>query len=1000
MGEQDLKHSRMGSVEMLAQLTSVEERMTVPLMVCGRETKALVDTGAVYSLVDGEWLRSIGIPHESCAVEVHGFGENKSLDIIGSVNLRVSVHGIDMLEVKFYVVNALRSRGVKVLLGENFLRKNELSIDVRNGVLTKPTKTGSVSIVIREGHECKVVYRTVECFARSSMEIAPGEMSQMEIEFEQAGVMGGCDSCRGTKGQIMLIESDSSENLQILPGLYDSADKSAVVLARPLASGKAKIRKGMSVGVISTVYMSAESELSGEVEVGVTTLKSCGACEESFNLRQGIDLSHFDSNERERIYDMLGRVGDVFSRGDHDMGQLKVESHTIELTDATPIYQKPRRFNDKVTDSISQQCGELELMDIIEPSKSSWSSPVVPILKKDGTLRLCVDYRRLNCVTKPDRYPLPNLIDNVYGLSDMKFFTTLDLVRGYYQLPLSEGSRECTAFSTPGGLFQFKRLPFGLRNAPAAFQRAMQEITQEFPRQQVIVYIDDVLIMSRTFEEHLTLVEKLLSTLEGAGVKIKPSKCTWFQSSVQYLGHLVGKDGIQKSPEFVEKVLKFERPQTVGELRQFLGLANFQRKFVARFSEIQKPLSELTGGRNRRKRLNWTQQMEDSFEQLKTELAEDILLAYPEYGDTAKPLQLFVDASLVGAGACLCQEQRGEKRIIIYASTTFNKAECRYSTIERELAALRWAVKALRPFLMGSSFEIHTDHQPLVYLNNMRILDSRLARTHEDLAGFDFKIVYIPGKDNTAADHLSRPYVTTAEKVTNDSCNYLGKLPEGVRLHSKVDGGGDSLFESLIRLIAESPSGFEQVGVQGSGELRTLLVGELLKHPAKYGVNLSRDTRRSLRLMASEGQVPSFDLLRVFAQIYSCHVLVHFSPEKPVWFSPGYELGDEAPVFHLQCLAGIHFNPAVASDAYESSKSPQSTSSSVEREGTSSLRGLHSGDSDYSDASGFLVQCDQLPRTGKVHCGQHVAGHMACISVDFGEFEGVYCWIVVLISIV
>ena len=448
--------------------------MTVPITIGRKTTRALVDTGAVYSLIDKSWLESLQIEYDACDVEVCGFGQNERLNIVGSVILLVSVHGMNMNPVKFYVLDSLRSREVKVILGENFLQENNLSIDIRNFILTKPTKRGSVSIIMKEEEECKVVYKRVECFAKSVAVIAPGQLSQIEIEFEHANVQGGCERCESTRGQIMLVESDSRDPVKIFPGLYGSDDVCASVLVQSSVSRKEKIMKGKSVGVISTVAVPTEPKAGDEVQVGVTALRSEGSSESMFDIREGVDLSHMDCDKQERIYKMLEGVAGAFSRGDCDMGQLNVAPHDIDLTDAFPIYQKPRRFNDQVTESISKQCRELELLDIIEPSKSAWSSPVVPILKKDGTLRLCVDYRKLNLVTKPDRYPIPNLTDNVYSLSEMKFFTTLDLVRGYYQLPLAEDSREYTAFSTPAGLFQFKRLPFGLRNAPAAFQRAMQ----------------------------------------------------------------------------------------------------------------------------------------------------------------------------------------------------------------------------------------------------------------------------------------------------------------------------------------------------------------------------------------------------------------------------------------------------------------------------------------------------------------------------------------------
>ena len=315
------------------------------------------------------------------------------------------------------------------------------------------------------------------------------------------------------------------------------------------------------------------------------------------------------------------------------------------------------------------------MLDIIEPSSSA-----VP-------LRLCVNYRKLNLVTKPDRYPVPNLVNSVYSLHGVRYFTSLDLVRGYYQLPLSPESLELTAFATSEGLYQFKRLPFGLRSAPACFQRAMQDVTKELPRDRVIVYIDDLLIMSSSFEEHLRLVSHVLSTLKSYGLKVKPEKCSWFKDEVDYLGHLVG---VRKSPQFVAKVRDFPKPSTMGELRSFLGLANFQRKFVANFSSIQKPLSEKTTGR-KSKLLHWSAEMNEAFETIKEKIAEDVCLSFPDYGPDSEPLQLFVDASGYGAGACLTQLQQNEQRIIAYSSTTFSKAERGYSTIERELAGLRWA---------------------------------------------------------------------------------------------------------------------------------------------------------------------------------------------------------------------------------------------------------------------------------------------------------------------
>ena len=214
------------------------------------------------------------------------------------------------------------------------------------------------------------------------------------------------------------------------------------------------------------------------------------------DMKKEVHLQGVTMEQAREVYQMIARNSAVLSQGEADVGNAAVTEHRIELHDATPICQRPRRFPEPVTDAIEEQCRQLRKLDIIEPSRSPWSSPVVPVRKKDGSIRLCVDYRRVNSVTKTDSFPMPNLNEHVFSLHGMSYFTTLGLLRGYYQIPLEESSREVTAFSTMKMHYQFKRLSFGLKNAPAAFQREMQEILRLFPSKQVIIYIDNILIMS------------------------------------------------------------------------------------------------------------------------------------------------------------------------------------------------------------------------------------------------------------------------------------------------------------------------------------------------------------------------------------------------------------------------------------------------------------------------------------------------------------------------
>ena len=422
----------------------------------------------------------------------------------------------------------------------------------------------------------------------------------------------------------------------------------------------------------------------------------------------------------------------------------------------------------------------------------------------------------------------------------------------------------------------------------------------------MVVYVDDILLMSSTYEEHLTLVSQVLTTLGQHGIKIKPSKCEWFQSEVEFLGHVVSRGGVRKTPAYIEKVDSFPRPTTVRQLREFLGLVNFQRKFIPGCSTLQKPLSALTGGA-KKKVLQWTPDMVAAFEGLKDKLREDLLLSFPDYDPEAEKLQLWVDASQTGAGACLTQVQQGELHFIAFNSMTFSGAQVNYSTLDKELAALRWGVKSFQAFLYGTEFVLHTDHQPLVYLHNMRLVDSRLARTLEDLADFNFIIRYVPGQLNSAADSLSR-----LQRIMKapDMPQGLSGLPQGLCIQgAPVPGGGNSLFVALLRVLHAM---VEEPLPSSPLELREALVDELMANPLKYGVQPSRSLRRDLRLMRYDDQLPSLELLLVASLMFKVRIHVFFWTDEPIIYEVHSDDHDQAFQLvnvYLQCLSGIHFNP-------------------------------------------------------------------------------------------
>ena len=887
-------------------------RLRVKISLGGHTGCALVDTGATFSMIAKGWVTEKNLDFESKKGSTFkGFGVGNSVNIVGKLRTIPQIGTLQLAPQDFQIIDFDLQGSVPIVLGTDFLKENLLQVDPARAVLRQVTKQGlDMEAHLDYDGTCQMVCRRAPCYAAETIKLSAGDEKLVKVTCPQKLISDFTHV--GVDPNLMLISgAESNDQLSVFDGLTEVSEVMRVYVTTQHENSV--IREGDCIASVSSlIVLPPEAEFHINVE---STEGSSGTTDSTGVLDWKIiteKLSHLSEEQRKGVLAMLQSRSQVFSTGDDDIGQMGLTEHHIKLSDETPIYQRPRRLPDPVSEEIDAQCRELTLLDIIEPSSSPWSSPVVPVRKKDGSIRMCIDYRKLNAVTIPDRFPLPNLSDAVFSLHGATYFTSLDLVRGYYQLPLAEGSRPYTAFSTPRGHYQFKRLSFGLRNAPAAFQREMTQVLAGFPHCRVIVYIDDVLIISNTLEEHMGLVNRVLATLEDHGIKVKPTKCSWFSSEVEYLGHVVGSDGVRKCDKFIEQVQEVPRPTTVRQLREFLGLTNFQRKFVPNFSVMQKPLSEKLKGKGSKK-ITWTDEMEDAFLNIKEKLKDDVTLAYPDYSRGASDLELYVDASGVGAGACLCQQQGEEMRIIAYASTTFGSIENNYSTIELELAALRWGVKTFRPFIIGVQFVIHTDHQPLIYLHNMKLVDSRLARTVEDLADFNYSIRYTPGSQNSAADCLSRLY--DPHHVHNSCPNFdAGKLPDGISLYGQVPGGGDSLLESLFVVLQRT---IGSTAVPTHSHLRRVLVGELTQHHDLYGVKLDRLARKKLKLMQHGGQLPGVEFIFAFGELYKCVVLVHFGGERPIGYYPPSIARDQVPQYvHLQCLSGVHYNPAFAEENY------------------------------------------------------------------------------------
>ncbi|XP_056108553.1 uncharacterized protein LOC130086512 [Rhinichthys klamathensis goyatoka] len=387
-----------------------------------------------------------------------------------------------------------------------------------------------------------------------------------------------------------------------------------------------------------------------------------------------LDLSDLSREEAQRVRTLLVEYQAVFSAHEGDLGCTSLISHEIPLLDDVPVRQRYRRLPPSEYEVVKAHINQLLEAQIIRESCSPYASPIVLVRKKDGSLRLCVDYRQLNQKTRKDAFPLPRIEESLDALSGANWFSTLDLVSGYNQVPVAEKDKAKTAFCTPFGLFEFNRMPFGLCNAPSTFQRLMQRLFGEQHCQSLLLYLDDVVVFSSSISQHLERLEGVLSRLGQEGLKAKLEKCTFFKQEVGYLGHVISSAGVSTDPGKIEAVAQWRRPTQVAELRSFLGFTSYYRRFVEGFAKMAAPLHKLVAelvGTKARKRTGrdfaaaWTEACEQSFEGLKAKLTSTPVLAYANF---ALPFILEVDASHSGLGAVLSQEQDGKVRPIAYAS--------------------------------------------------------------------------------------------------------------------------------------------------------------------------------------------------------------------------------------------------------------------------------------------------------------------------------------------
>ncbi|XP_033761567.1 uncharacterized protein LOC117343335 [Pecten maximus] len=458
-------------------------------------------------------------------------------------------------------------------------------------------------------------------------------------------------------------------------------------------------------------------------------------------------LEHLTVGQRE---EMKGLINENIHLFPDVPNKTTVLFHDVDVGEATPIKQHPYRLNPVKAKIMSDEIQYMLDNDIIEPSQSEWSSPCLLVPKPDKSFRFCTDFRKVNAVTKTDSFPMKRLQDCIDKVGSAKYVTKFDLLKGYWQVPLTERAKNVSAFVTPTGLYQYKVMPFGMRNAPATFQRLMNKMIANLEGTEC--YIDDVVIYSDTWEQHVKQVSAFMERMSEANLTINLVKSELCCATVQYLGHTVGLGQVKPVQAKVEAIDKFPIPSNRKEVMRFLGMAGFYRNFCPNFSTVAYPLTNLL---QKNVKFKWNAECQVSFEKIKAILTNKPVLVAPDF---EKPFTIVVDACDIGVGAALTQNVDDFDHPVSYFSKKLNKHQRNYSTVEKECLGLVLAVQHFELYVGGSAcpITILTDHNPLTFLQRVKYKNQRLLRWALNLQEFNLDVKHVKGINNKVADALSR----------------------------------------------------------------------------------------------------------------------------------------------------------------------------------------------------------------------------------------------------
>ena len=736
--------------------------LCVPVVLEGQPVEAVIDTAAQITVLSTEFYHSLKDPpplRESPGIKSAAVDGHMESWKCNGVKFQIgTLHFVRDVEVAPITD--------KVLLGYDFLSDNGAVLNLEDGTLDLSCSSTSSSDHVASSDK---EHPKVAPIKRNPS----GEFFTKKVELPRKLVVPP-NSGRYFKARVVkpvrrntcvVFQPDFLIDGLEIPAVLAKNGSEITLSVLNLTSRTLTLPAGTKLGTVTEAVEMIESEAITKSVNQVTTdsnssedqLKDLSSVKAKIpeHLQDLFERSSHDLSDSQamEIGKLLIEFQDIFAKHALDIGCVPGIEHAIDTGDHPPIKQKFRRTPVSFEGEEEEHLGKLLGVDVIEPASSPWSSPPVLIRKKDNTVRYCLDYRALNKITVKDSFRIPSVEMCLDTLAGSVYFSTLDLASGYYNIKVKESDRCKTAFSTKFGDFQHVRLPFGLCNSPATFQRAMELILRGLCWKTVLAYIDDVIVLGSSFENHIANLRETFLRFRTFNLKLRPSKCDLCRKEAKFLGKVVSKDGVSICPKKLDVVQNWPVPKSRKDLESFVGYVNYHRSHVRGFAKLVAPLNDLIASSRKTGVFQWDTPHQTAFDTLRDVLSSPPCLAFPMREGR---FILDTDASDATIGAELSQIQDGVERTIAYASNSLIPAQRNYCTTRKELLAVIYFTRHFRHYLLGRKFTLRTDHNSLSWLMRFKNPEGQIARWLEELAQYDIEIQHRPGKKHSNADALSR----------------------------------------------------------------------------------------------------------------------------------------------------------------------------------------------------------------------------------------------------